>query len=502
MKAAESKSKEDKMAAINAAPSTEKLSVWRKLGYGLGDIYGGGSGTLISFFYLVFLTDVIQINPGLAGVVILISKFYDAVTDPFEGILSDRTRTKLGRRRPYLLAGIFLVLISFFTMFYPVSFASEMVRFAFVLVTYLFFSTVVSIVMLNYNALQAELSLDYDERTSLSSYRIFFSTVSSILCAVLPLEIIKLYPDVRTGWMVMAGSFGLFFALPFIATFLSARERPEFQKPPQPIDWKATFIAPFKVRTFVYIVLMYLFAFVAFDAVSSIVVYFIKTYLGRGGETSYVIGALTISQVIGLPFYVWLSKRTSKPTSYIIGALLAMATMACSLIVTPKAPDFAVYLIAVMMGLGSGGVVIMVYAMFPDIPDIDELVSGERREGIYAALTTFSRKLSSAFAVFIVSQLLSITGYVPPVMETVEGATKLVEQPQSDGFILALRLTFFLVPVVFMAVGVFFARKYPLDHPTHQRLKTLLTAQRVEKSETAEMAEERQELTKILVRGG
>ena len=102
--------------------STEKLSFWQKLGYGVGDIFGGGSGTLISFYYLVFLTDVVQINPGLAGVVILISKFYDAVTDPFEGILSDRTRTRLGRRRPYLLAGIFLIMISFYAMFYPVGF--------------------------------------------------------------------------------------------------------------------------------------------------------------------------------------------------------------------------------------------------------------------------------------------------------------------------------------------------------------------------------------------
>jgi Na+/melibiose symporter-like transporter len=82
-------------------------------------------------------------------------------------------------------------------LFYPISVASEAGRFAFVLFTYLFFSTIVSIVMLNYNALQAELTLDYDERTSLSSMRIFFSTVSSIISAVLPLEIVNLFSDVR-----------------------------------------------------------------------------------------------------------------------------------------------------------------------------------------------------------------------------------------------------------------------------------------------------------------
>jgi oligogalacturonide transporter len=493
------KKKEGKMTQAKGSLPSEKLSTWQKLGYGVGDIFGGGSGTLISFYYLVFLTDVVQINPGLAGLVILISKFYDAVTDPFEGILSDRTRTKLGRRRPYLLAGIFLILVSFYAMFYPVGFETEGGRFGFVVVTYLFFSTVVSIVMLNYNALQAELSLDYDERTSLSSYRIFFSTVSSILCAVLPLEIVKLFPDVRTGWMVMAGAFGLFFALPFIATFISAKERPEFQKTPEPINWKESFLAPFKVRTFVFVVLMYLFAFVAFDAVSSIVVYFIKTYLGRGEETSFVIGALTIAQVVSLPFFAQLSRRTSKPKSYIAAALLFIVTMAASLLITDKAPAWAVYVFASIAGLGSGGVVIMIYAMFPDIPDVDELISGERREGIYAALTTFSRKLSSAFAVFIVSQLLAITGYVPPVMETIEGVSKLVEQPQSEGFVLALRATFFLVPVVFLAVGVFYARKYPLDQAVHGRLTALLTARRAGEVETVEGEAEAEALERLLV---
>ncbi len=477
-------------------PKSEKLSFWRKLGYGLGDIYGGGSGTLISFFYLVFLTDVVQLNPGLAGVVILVSKLYDAITDPFEGVISDRTRTRMGRRRPYLLAGIILVFLSFFAMFYPIAYEGQPARFVFVVLTYLFFSTIVSIVMLNYNALQAELSLDYDERTSLSSFRIFFSTVSSILCAVLPLEIVKRFPDVRTGWMVMAASFGILFAVPFIATFLAARERPEFQKPLEPFDWKTAFVTPFTVKTFVYVVIMYLFAFVAFDAVSSIVVYFIKTYLGRGSETSFVIGALTVAQVASLPFFAWLSRRTSKPMSYIAAAGLFIATMATSLAIAPGQSSFIVYVFAAVAGFGSGGVVIMVYSMFPDIPDVDELVSGERREGIYSALTTFSRKLSSAFAVFIVSQLLNVAGYIAPAIQTVDGVTKLVEQPQTGSFILALRLIFFFVPVLFLAVGIFFAVRYPLVHSIHNRLNTLLNQQR---SGQPVDETEKSALTKLLI---
>jgi oligogalacturonide transporter len=478
---------------------SEKLSLWQKIGYGLGDIYGGGSGVVISFYYLVFLTDGIRINPALAGTVILISKVYDSITDPFEGLIADRTRTRLGRRRPYLLAGIPLVFLSFFALFYPIDLAQETQRFIFVICSYLFFSTVVSIVMLNYNALQSELTLDYHERTSLSSIRIFFSTVASILAALLPLEIVKLFPDVRQGYIVMALSFGALFALPFIATVAATRERPEFQKPPEKFDWRQAFIEPFKMRTFVYTLLMYLLAFVAMDTVSSIVVYYMKYYLGRGGETSFVNGTLLIAQVVSLPFYTALSRRTNKRTGYITGALIWIGAMLTSFLLAPGNPSFVIYIFATVVGLGTGGIVVMIYAIFPDIPDVDELNTGQRREGIYAALVTFVRKLSSAVAIFAVSNAIAWAGYVTPVEETSGGITRLIEQPQSATFILVLRAVFALVPIVLLLVALAFAARYPLTSQIHLRLNRLLAARRADEPITPEQQTEAAELRRILI---
>ena len=95
-------------ALATTNPGSERLTFWQKLGYGFGDIYGGGSGLIVNLYYLHFLTDVVRLRPQLAGVVILISKLYDSVTDPFEGVIADRTRTPWGRRRPYLMAGVLL----------------------------------------------------------------------------------------------------------------------------------------------------------------------------------------------------------------------------------------------------------------------------------------------------------------------------------------------------------------------------------------------------------
>jgi oligogalacturonide transporter len=485
-------------AATGSGPSSERLPLWRKIGYGVGDIYGGGSLVVVSFYYLIFLTDVVRLSPALAGTVILISKVYDAITDPLEGVLSDRTRTRLGRRRPYLLAGIPLIFLSFFGLFYPTNLSSEGARFGFVVATYLFFSTVVSLVMLNYNALQAEITLDYNERTSLSSIRIAFSTLASILAALLPLEIVKGFDDVRQGYIVMGLVFGVLFALPFIATVASVRERREFQKPPERLDLAATLLRPFKVRSFVYALLMYLFAFVAMDAVSSIVVYFMKYYLNRGGEANYVAGTLLVFQVLSLPLYVALSRRTSKRTGFMTGGLLWIAVMFVSFLITPGSPWLLVYIFAALVGLGTGGIVVMIYAIFPDIPDVDELQSGQRREGMFGALISFSRKLSSALALFAVANVLGLAGYIRPEEQVVNGATQLVDQPQSAQFILVLRLIFAIMPVILVACSVFFASHYPLSSPVHARLNALLARRRSGAAETGETTREAAELERLL----
>ena len=475
---------------------SKKLSWWTKIGYGLGDIYGGGSGVVISFYYLIFLTDVVRISPALAGTVILISKIYDSITDPFEGILADRTRTKMGRRRPYLLIGIPLIFLSFFALFYPYNAASETTRFVSVIASYLFFSTIVSIVMLNYNALHSEITLDYHERSSLSSIRIFFSTVASIVAALVPLEIVKAFPDVHTGYIVMGLAFGAFFALPFIATVSAVRERPEFQRPPEPFDWKLAFIEPFKNRTFIYTLAMYLFAFVAIDTVSTIVAYFVKYYLQRSNEVSFVSGTLLIAQVVSLPFFVSLSKRTSKIRGYILGLIIWVVAMLFSFLLSPSNASFWVYVFASIVGLGTGGIVVMIYAIFPDIPDVDELKSGERREAIYSALVTFIRKFSSALAIFAVSNAIGWAGYVPPIQETINGATRLIEQAQSDTFLLVLRLIFMLFPIMLLAFALFFAVKFPLTPELHRRLNALLARQRA--NEPVDKIEKDQ-LTKVLL---
>lgn len=483
-----------------STPTEEKVSLKTKIGFGSGDIYGGGATLIIGFMYLYFLTDVIHLDPAMAGLVVLISKVWDAVSDPLMGMISDRTRSRWGRRRPYLLFGIPLIFLSFLVMWYPVRFESESARFAFVVAGYLFFSTVNTLIMIPYNALSSELTLDYNERTSLQSFRMFFSAASSILCALVPLEIVKRFEDPHRGYVMMAVFFGVLFALPFLAVFFTTRERPAFiEKSPTKINFKTTFVAPFTVRSFLNVLFMYLFAFVAMDMVNSIVLYYMTYYIGRGGLSNYVLGVLLVFNVASLPLFGWISRKTSKRIGYIIAAAIWIITLFFSFLFKPGMPVIPIYIFAAVLGVGIGGVIFMVYATFPDMPDIDELHSGMRREGIYSGLFTFMRKLSSAIGIFLIGQALSLAGYKAPVEETVNGVTTMVQQQQTGEFILVLRVIFVAAPLIFLTFAVFNAVRYPLTPAIHGDLRDLLMKKRAGGALSAEEQVRFDEYHRVLV---
>ncbi|MFW5786178.1 MAG: MFS transporter [bacterium] len=455
-----------------------KLGFWRKAGFGIGDFYGGGALIVVGSYYLFFLTDVVRINPSLAGFVVLISRVWDAVSDPLMGVISDRTRTRWGRRRPYMLAGILLVFASFTLLWYPSGLETEMGRFFIALISYLFFSTVITMVMIPYNALASELTLDYNERTSISAFRIVFSSISSVLCAVLPLEIVQRFPTQREGFVAMGAFFGIFFALPFIAVFFATREREEFQRETAPFSFRKMLVEPFRNSPFVRVLLMYVLAFVAIDILNSVVIYFMTHYLDRGGETQYVLGTLLVAQLAAIPFYAWFSRQTGKRAGYVLALVIWLVTMPVSFLLGPGQPGALVYIFAAVVGVATGGIVVMLYSMFPDMPDVDELLTGRRREGIYSGLLTFSRKLASAIGVFALSQGLALAGYQQPVERIIDGIPQNVPMPQAPGFILILRYIFAVAPVLFLGAALIVALRYPLSPQVHDRLKAFLAARR------------------------
>ena len=485
---------------MNRRPGT--LGSATRLGYGLGDIYGGGSTTLINMYFIYFLTTVVGLSPALAGTAVLVSKLWDAVTDPVMGVLSDNTRTRFGRRRPYFLAGIVLVFVSFALLWAPVSFSRQWIDFAWYLGAYLLFSTVYTMVWVPYNSIAAELTPDYDERTRLAFYRMVFSNLSGIIAAIAPKDLFEnvlFAGDADRAWLWVGIAFGLFFALPYIVTFLTCRENPEFMKLPRVrvesvrAFVRTNIVAPFENRPFRFVMLMYLFGFMAQDAVLAMAVFFLTYALGIGSMMTLLVpvyGGLLASLALATK----LAERIGKRTTFVISAFLWIGALMLVLFMYPGMPLLIMYVFGIVFGAGLAGVQSMVFAIFPDVPDADEFIWGARREGLYSGIFALFRKAGGAFISFVIGVVIEASGFIGPV-----GG---VQQPQSAGFVRNLTIAFVGLPVLCVTLALFAARLYPLTRERHAKIREINEILRHGGALTAELAAEREALLPLLRAGG
>ena len=466
--------------------------------FGLGDLMGGGAQVAVAFFYLRFLTDVVQIPPLLAGTVVLISKIWDAVSDPLMGVISDNTRSKWGRRKPFFFIGFFLFLIAYVLLWMPVGFESATAKFIYVLITYLYFSTVYTLLWVPYTSMSSEISTDYKERNNINGLRIFFSQLSSLISAVLPLMIVNSFEDIRAGWIAMAVAFAFFYGIPFMLMFFFTHERVPMGKTKSAFSW-TTFFQPFQIKTFRLLVFIYLFAYITMDVVSTILQYYMYYFVNRKDETDFVIGTLLITQIVFIPLVVFLSNKHGKAVIYKYSILIWLLGTVLLAVFQASWPVWAIYVIVAVVGAGVSGGVVLPWAMFPDVTDVGELKFGYRTAGSFGGVMTFLRKFSSAIGIFLVGAALQLAGYIKPVKEMVNGKLTETLQEQPESVITALKLIVLVFPLILLIPAFFVASKYPLTSILHGKLRKHLEYKRGEKEKSDLTPEELEELKSKLI---
>ena len=474
------------------------ITLREKLIFGSGDIFIGGSQVIMAFYYLRFLTDVVQITPALAGTVVLVSKIWDAVSDPVMGVITDNTRTRWGRRKPWFVLAFFGIISSFILLWYPVGFEASTSKFIYVLLTYIYFSTVATICLVPYSSMSSEISTDYEERNNINGMRLFFSQLSSLLAAVLPLTIVEQFNDPTMGWLAMGIIFSVFYAIPWLLMFIYTHERVPMgdRRSRFTID---TFISPFAVRSFRKLLLMYFLAYLSMDVVAAVFQYYMYYYLDRKDEADLVIGTMLITQIILIPVVVTMANRIGKATVYRYSIVLWL-TGACLLaLYQPTWGDWAIYAIAAVVGSGVVGCVVMPWSIFPDVADVGELCFGHRIAGSFSGVLTFSRKFSGAIGIFTVGLILELSGYQPPIQEMRDGRFTEILQVQPDSVTTALQLIVFLVPLALLVPAWLTARTYPLDKATHGRLRRYLEFQRGEQDSSNLDADELEAMKRLLI---
>lgn len=441
---------------MTTAPSPEdKLSTWTKLTYGAADFGFAFTDSTIAVLFAIFLTDIVGLTAAQAALAVFIGKSWDWINDPIIGYFTDRTRSRWGRRRPYLLFGMVPFGLAFMMMWWVPPFTATWSLVAYYAFAYFFFDTTVTFVTMPYFALTPELTQDYDERTSLTSYRMFFSLVGGLVAFVVPLAMIgETIPENADRALMMGLIFGIASAVPLLLTFLGTREKREYIAQKQPSLFESLQAAR-RNRPFIFAMGIFLFTWTAMSIIENQLFFFLEYRMGLEAEAPMVAAAVFVTAIIVLPFWVWISKRTDKRKAYIFGMLFLSGVMVTLVFISPSLGLPIVLILAALAGVGVSAVHVLPWAMIPDAVEVDELDTGARHEGMFYALVTLFRKVASSIAIPLALLMLDGSGFV----------SNADLQPASA--IWSIRLLMGPIPSIFLLGGILFAIYYPLSREVH-----------------------------------
>jgi oligogalacturonide transporter len=436
----------------------------KKLAFASADIFGGGSFNIVNFLYPGFLALTVGISPYWIGIVILVARVWDAITDPLMGHISDRTTSKMGKRRIYLVFAAPFVLVSMYLLFFPYSFSSTGLRVVAVLLSYLVFTTVQTTVMIPYYSLSSEITSDYQKRASYNSYRLGFSIFASILCVAVPGIVVGMFDDKAIGFQVMSLSFGLLFGLSVLFTGLFARE--EIQTPI--VTTKLSFkemAKPLNLRPFRQYLGMFLVLQMSMAIMSGLFFFYVDFYITKNqtfqGESTMVgliAAALMFSmQIVALPIYLKMIEKKGKTFAYRFGAYVWIVTALFILVIPANVDPIAIYLVGALMGFGISGPGLVPHTMYGDVVDAGQLRFKDRLDGQMSGFTNFINKIAQAVGLALVMFLIGLAGFEEQPFD----GDLIVEQP--DSALLMIRLIMAFAPLVFMSIGIYISHKYKID---------------------------------------
>jgi len=447
----------------------KRLTVLQKLLYGFGDTGFSLTSTIVGAYFAIFLTDVVHIPPATAALAIFIGRTWDYFNDPFIGHITDRTRTRWGRRRPFLLFGAIPFAVAFVLMWLRPNFESTTALLAYYVAAYLIYDAASTFVSLSYFALTPELTEDYDERTSLTSFRMFFSIAGSLAAFTIPLMIIgSMRPENSDRVAIMAMIFAIASAIPLWVVFISTRERQVFMRSEQP-KLKDSLKAALKNKPFIFGAVIFLLTWVSMDILQAGLLYFIKYVVQREAQSDLVMAAIFITAILMLPFWNWVARRWNKRVAYIVGIAFWALVQLAMITLNPGTPMELLLGLCILAGIGVGAAHVLPWSILPDAVEWDEWQTGERHEGIFYSLVTLFQKIASSIAIPLTLLILDVTGYVPNA----------AEQPTSA--LTGIRIMIGPIPAVLLITGILFAALYPLSRKEFTRIVQDLEARRASK---------------------
>lgn len=459
-----------------------------KLCYGIGGFMDGGAVALMSCIMLKYMTSALGIAMAVASTIMMVAKIWDAITDPLMGFISDNTRGRWGRRKPYMVVGGALVVVALLMLFLPVRSWGVSVGgcTAFVLIFYLVWNTVSTLTQVPYCSMSGDISPSFRERNNANTVKLVFTSLSSGICYVVPLVLIEAMINKDgylfmsnispvTFWLCVSLGFGILFGGGLIICGIFVKERVNVTTPKVKFNFKQfvnNYVEPYKNRSYRWHIAMYCTAFMCMDMISALAVYYATDVwhgyklFGMDFSSLFIVGPLMVAAVIMFPLGRILMDKKSKQFVFRMGLPFYILGGIMFIVMDPSwTPPILVPVVSFIMGLGFGGAQMMPWMIFPDTVDVAELATGKRPTGTYSGMMTLARKVAGAFAVGMVGWIIGGAGYIE---NTTGDASAYIEQPESA--LLAIKLVMGIAIAVFITLAMISSFRYKV---TSEKLKRI-----------------------------
>lgn len=439
-----------------------KLSFSKKIRFGIGDFGMSVIIASLQFFMLFYYTDALGIDPGIAGTAMLVGKLtWDLINDGLFGYIIDKTKSRWGRRRPYLLFGSIPLALSFWLLFSLPRGMSDGVAFLAIIGTFMLHDTFSTLVGTAYSTMTASLTTDYDERTSLATTRMVFNVVGYILGAGITTLVVSIIQDNfgvdgPTAWSFMGLIFGLLAAATLLVTGFSKDLTPVTEEEPTKMAPIKALISTFKNKPFRKYMVIAAIMSTAFTLVTTMLAYFIKYQILMEESSSLIMLGLLGTLAIFLVPCKMVVDKLGKAKTYALGISIACVALIAGFFL-PNRETLAIYAICAVAGIGFSSQWVCPHAMIPDVIEYDQWMTGERRDGVYYGMWGMVGKVTGALGTAICGWGLKLTGYVEGVAQT----------PMA---LLGIRVMFTILPAVLLLICVPLLIRYPITKKSHAKI--------------------------------
>ena len=444
--------------------TSAKLSVKEKIGYSLGDTASHFVWDMVGFWLLFFYTDVYGISAAAAGTIMLIARFWDMAIDPVIGVISDRTNTRWGKFRPYILFGAIpyavLAILTFTTPH-----LGETGKILYAAATYILLMTAYAAINLPYSALGAVMTDDTYERAGLNTYRFIAGFTGQFVVTGLALTLAEFFGggDKAQGFQYTVFLFAGLSLVFFFITFKTTRERVHPPKE-QVNSLKEDVGNLFKNKAWIVLALVGIISFIMFAMQNAAIAYYFKYYLGRENNVQLfnVIG--TVALIVALPLSKPLAKRFGNKNVFIGSSLIS--GLFFILIYLPGVTDLTtIYIFNIIAKMAYAPAVPLLWTMIADSADYGEWTTGRRSTGLYFSAAVFAQKAGWGLGAAIAGWILAASSFIPNVV-------------QNDTAITGIKLMVSVIPGILYMSCALFMIFYKINTKTTTLMKEELDARR------------------------